>query len=227
MYTDTWMHSQFRCSFSNTFSITPEALGRTEDERICNLVHILDGYFAKNGQVDEREISLTEGVSLATGAEYENFILKGQALTAENGEAALLFHSDGESGYEITIRNGAQDGTIKTGSLRSVRNLYRSLAADGEWFDFEIAVRDKNIVVSINGTNVVWYTEPMTPYRTLIHEHKRIGKGPIAVRGKSGKVEFRALQIEPLSLEARNIDDVEMPVNERTDGVIRFQQKLF
>ena len=70
----------------------------------------LDGYFAKNGQVDEREIALTEGVSLATGAEYENFILKGQALTSENGEAALLFHSDGEAGYEITIRNGAQEG---------------------------------------------------------------------------------------------------------------------
>ncbi len=37
-----------RDGVSNTFSITPEALGRTEDERITNLVSILDGYFAKN-----------------------------------------------------------------------------------------------------------------------------------------------------------------------------------
>ena len=36
-----------RDGISNTFSITPEALGRTENERIDNLVHILDGYFAK------------------------------------------------------------------------------------------------------------------------------------------------------------------------------------
>ncbi len=36
-----------RDGVSNTFSITPEALGRTEDERIDNLVSILDGYFAK------------------------------------------------------------------------------------------------------------------------------------------------------------------------------------
>jgi len=36
-----------RDGISNTFSITPEALGRDEDERIENLVHILDGYFAK------------------------------------------------------------------------------------------------------------------------------------------------------------------------------------
>ena len=36
-----------RDGISNTFSITPQALGRTDDERIDNLVSILDGYFAK------------------------------------------------------------------------------------------------------------------------------------------------------------------------------------
>ncbi len=36
-----------RDGISNTFSITPDALGRTEDERCDNLVSILDGYFAK------------------------------------------------------------------------------------------------------------------------------------------------------------------------------------
>ncbi len=36
-----------RDGVSNTFSITPEALGRTEEERTENLVSILDGYFAK------------------------------------------------------------------------------------------------------------------------------------------------------------------------------------
>ncbi|MBQ9965509.1 MAG: formate C-acetyltransferase [Clostridia bacterium] len=36
-----------RDGISNTFSITPDALGKTEDERTNNLVSILDGYFAK------------------------------------------------------------------------------------------------------------------------------------------------------------------------------------
>ena len=36
-----------RDGISNTFSITPDALGKTEEERINNLVAILDGYFAK------------------------------------------------------------------------------------------------------------------------------------------------------------------------------------
>ena len=36
-----------RDGISNTFSITPDALGRDEEERVANLVTILDGYFAK------------------------------------------------------------------------------------------------------------------------------------------------------------------------------------
>ncbi len=187
----------------------------------------LDGYFAKNGQMDEREISLTEGVSLATGAQYENFILKGQALTAENGEAALLFHSDGVGGYEITLRNGAQDGSIKTGSLRSVRNLYRSLAKDGEWFDFEVAVRGKNIAVKVNGVDVVCYTEPEKPYREAAHAAKLIGKGKVVLKGVKGDVKFRHLAMETLAADARNEADVMPPIDEQSDHIIRYQQKDF
>ena len=36
-----------RDGISNTFSITPEALGKDDDERVTNLVTILDGYFSK------------------------------------------------------------------------------------------------------------------------------------------------------------------------------------
>ncbi len=36
-----------RDGVSNTFSITPDALGKTEEQRIDNLVNILDGYFSQ------------------------------------------------------------------------------------------------------------------------------------------------------------------------------------
>ncbi len=40
-------YADCRDGISNTFSITPEALGKTEEERTDNLVGILDGYFSK------------------------------------------------------------------------------------------------------------------------------------------------------------------------------------
>ena len=40
-------YNDCRDGISNTFSITPDALGRSEEERVSNLVSILDGYFAK------------------------------------------------------------------------------------------------------------------------------------------------------------------------------------
>ena len=40
-------YNDCRDGISNTFSITPQALGKDEDERIGNLISILDGYFAK------------------------------------------------------------------------------------------------------------------------------------------------------------------------------------
>ncbi len=40
-------YNDCRDGISNTFSITPDALGHNEEERVNNLVSILDGYFAK------------------------------------------------------------------------------------------------------------------------------------------------------------------------------------
>ena len=182
----------------------------------------LDSYI---GSTDE--LALQPGTSLATGADYENFIFRGEALTSEGAEAALLFHSDGESGYEITLRNGAQDGSIKTGSLRSVRNLYRSLAQDGEWFNFEVAVRGKNVAVKINGVDVVCYTEPAAPYREAAHAKKLIGRGAVVAKGVKGDVRLRNMSIEKLSVDARNEADTLPPIDEQTDHVIRFQQRDF
>ncbi len=41
-------YSCARDGISNTFSIVPSALGRTEEEQISNLVSVLDGYFSNN-----------------------------------------------------------------------------------------------------------------------------------------------------------------------------------
>ena len=108
-----------------------------------------------------------------------------------------------------------------------MRNLYRSLAKDGEWFDFEITVRGQNIIVCINGTEVVCYTEPEHPYRTEEHARQLLSQGSIALQGIHGEVSFRNLAIEQLAKEARNEADTLAPVDERTDEIIRLQQRDF
>ena len=152
-------------------------------------------------------ITITPEDKWVAGNDYHNFELQGQAYTEKDAEATLLFHTDGESGYEVLFRNGMMDGSRKTGSLSAIRNLYRSLAKDNEWFDFKVSVRGKNIAVQINGTDVVCYTEPSNPYRIAEYSKRLIGHGDIILEGKQGTVKFQNLQITPLDENACNEND--------------------
>ncbi len=63
---------------SNTFSITPDALGKTKEEQIVNLVNILDGYFAKkahhiNVNVMNRELLMK---AYENPEEYPNLTIR-------------------------------------------------------------------------------------------------------------------------------------------------------
>ena len=172
-------------------------------------------------------ITITPEEKWQAEGNYQNFTLQGQAYTEKDAEAALLFHTDGESGYEVLFRNGEIDGSRKTGSLSSIRNLYRSLAEDNEWFDFEISVRGKNIAIQINGTDVVCYTEPSHPYRIAEYSKRLLGQGDILLQGKQGIVKFRNLQITPLDENACNENDTLPDIDEQNDNIIRLQQQNF
>lgn len=182
---------------------------------------------AQQETLEGNELKVTAGSSWLAEGTYKNFILKGEALTQSEAEARLGFHTDGKSGYEVIFHNGPIDGSCKTGSLASVRNLYRSLAKDGDWFPFEIAVRGKNISISVQDTTVVCYTEPSQPYRTETHAKQLLGSGHIALRGVQGEVSFRNLQITALPDDAINECDTMPAVDEQKDLVIRFQQEDF
>lgn len=175
----------------------------------------------------KKEAILTPDDIWTANGEYKNFLMKGQAYTEKNAEASLLFHTNGESGYEVVFHNGSIDGSRKTGSLSAIRNLYRSLAEDEKWFDFQIAVRGKNIAIQINGTDVVCYTEPSNPYRTSEHTQQLLGQGNILLKGIKGTTQFRNLSITPLNENARNENDTLPAMDEQTDAIIRLQQQNF
>lgn len=173
-------------------------------------------------------LNLDGGKSWIAPDVYDNFEISGQALTSDGAAAAISFCvSDSNSGYEVLIRNGAIDGFLKTGSLHGVRNLYRSLASDGEWFDFNVAVRGRNIGVCIDGVDVVCYTEPEHPWRDSNHSRQLIAPGKIGISCRQGNVRFRNLALKRLSADAVNPADTLPPVDEISDGIIRLQQNDF
>ena len=69
------------------------------------------------GKALPENFTLAEGQELMPRESYGDFDLKARVLADEGSVASLFFHSDGESGYEVALRNGEIDGTCKTGSL--------------------------------------------------------------------------------------------------------------
>ncbi|MBO4231354.1 MAG: DUF1080 domain-containing protein, partial [Bacteroidales bacterium] len=111
-----------------------------------------------------KEMAISEGSRHQFKGDYTNFVLSGEFQTEPGSAACVAFHNDGTgSGYQVLLNGGPIDGTIKSGSLLHVRNLYRALEEEGEWTPLEVAVRGKNISVKIKGVDVVCYTEPAQP----------------------------------------------------------------
>ncbi|MBR4433159.1 MAG: DUF1080 domain-containing protein [Bacteroidaceae bacterium] len=171
------------------------------------------------------DFTVREGRSVALRGNFRNFSLKGEAFLSPDATGSILFHTDakGESGYEVVLHNGPIDGTLKTGSLSSVRNLYRSLAADTTWFSFTVNVVGKNIFIATEYA-LVCYTEPDAPYRIPAFAKRMLSEGKIAFQTSSGTIRFRNVVVTPWP------DDVVVDIpaqDEQNDRIIRLQQQFF
>jgi len=182
---------------------------------------------AKHGIIRTSHIKVDAGNNLLYKANYKNFKLSGQAFTSRGSSAALIFHTNGQSGYEVFFHGGPIDGTLKTGSLSAIRNLYRSLAPDSTWFPFEITVRGHNILISVNNVQVVCYTQPEHPYRIPKYVSRILSHGSFALSGRTGSVFFRNLTATALPDSDINPNDTLPAIDEQKDSIIRLQQQFF
>ena len=82
-------------------------------------------------------------------------------------------------------------------------------------------------MIAINDTVVVCYTEPEHPYRTKEYAGRLRSHGSIALKGMSGDVTFRNLNMTRLKKDAVNEADTMPRIDEQNDAVIRFQQQNF
>ena len=146
------------------------------------------------------------------GASFRNFELEVEAVAQPACNSGVYFHTAfqekgfPEKGFEVQVNNTATgEGSYlerkKTGSLYGIRNVYKQLVRDGEWFRMAVAVRGKNIQVRVNGTLVVDYTEPVPPFIPAGLEKERfLDQGTFALQchDPGSKARFRGIRVRPL-----------------------------
>ena len=181
--------------------------------------------------VDNGVLLLNEGAALTLkSGNYSDFELKVKARTVGNGKGYIAFHTNSpDNGYKVALNNDLESPQwwTKTGSLLSVRNLTKSVVNTNEWFDLDIRVEGKAITVSLNGSKVVEYIEPASPYRTSNHSSKLLSSGKFAIQSTEGTIEFESIEVTPLSSTVDIIQQQALAIDETTDHIIKLHQENF
>ncbi len=149
------------------------------------------------------------------GGRFRNFEFETEVLARPGSNSGIFFHTEFQEsgwpakGFEVQVDNThkGEGGYIerkRTGSLYAVRNQYKSLVRDDDWFRLNFVVRGKNVRVHVNGVLVTDYTESDPPLVTSGGEGRVFGSGLLALQAHDPKstVLYRNLRIRPLADDA-------------------------
>ena len=169
-------------------------------------------------KVRDGQIVADGGVShlYYTGREFKNFELELEALAQTAANSGVYFHTAWQEtgfpikGFEIQINHTAGgEGNYrerkKTGSLYGVRNVYKQLVNDDQWFKMNVLVRGKNVQVRLDNMLVVDYTEPTPAIVPPGPEKGRfIDRGTFALQchNPGSVARFRNIRARPLPGDA-------------------------
>jgi len=145
-------------------------------------------------------------------ADFRNFELEVELITQPECNSGVYFHTQyqetgfPEKGFEIQVNNTARgDGGYlerkKTGSLYGLRNMYMQLVPDLKPFQYNIAVRGKNVQIRLNGQLLVDYVEPTPPVVPAGGEKGRfLDRGTFALQchNNGSRAAFRRVRVRPL-----------------------------
>jgi hypothetical protein len=188
----------------------------------------------------EGDVAVSDGVLALSGegsgivlkeADYTSFLLTAELRTTEGGKGALLFHTgkDLSRGYRVAINNDRNDPCWwrMSGSLEGVRNLTKSFVKEGEWYTMSVKVDGKAVTVSINGSKVVEYAEPASPFRTGKYASSLLSKGAFAIVSEgSGAIEVKNIEVAVLA-QAGNEALPADAADEKSDAIIALHQEDF
>jgi Histidinol phosphatase and related hydrolases of the PHP family len=182
--------------------------------------------------VNNQILTLTNGASVTLKkGDYTNFELNVTARTVDNGKGFIAFHTgdNGEKGYRVALNNDLESAQwwTKTGSLLAVRNLTKSTVKANEWFNIDIIVEGKAITVKLNGSPVVEYIEPASPYRIAENASQLLSSGKIAMKSTGGTIEIQSVSLTPFSDQIDIAQQQSAAIDETTDHIIKLHQENF
>lgn len=143
-------------------------------------------------------------------ANFKNFELSVEIKAMPGANSGVFFHTEYQEkgfpakGFEAQVMNSrhGEGGYLEnkqSGSLYGVRNVYKSMARDGEWYTMTVLVRGKQVQVRINGTLLVDYIEPAQPPQSG-GRGRRIDHGTFALQchDPASKVFYRNIRVRRL-----------------------------
>lgn len=143
---------------------------------------------------------------VAGGVQFRDFDFQAEVQTSRGATGGVFFHTLNtgsgfpERGYEVKINNTVGGDSEKTGSLSEVKKLEQSPVADNQWFKLEISVRGMEVVVRINGKEVLTHIEPENFRPPSEISGRFIREGSFALRCNftpEGSVMFRNIVVRP------------------------------
>lgn len=138
-------------------------------------------------------------------ADFSDFHFKCKVKTKPQANSGIYFHTKYQAtgwpsvGYEAQVNN-TQNDPKKTGGLYAIKDCFEAPAKDDVWFDYEIMVEGKHVVIKIDGKVITDYTEPENAERPESMKERLLKSGTIALQAHDpgSKVYYKDMMLKVL-----------------------------
>lgn len=144
---------------------------------------------------------------------FKNFEFSVDVLTKPEANSGIYIHTRFQEegwpydGYECQVLNSNGQGDYvehkMTGSIYAIRNVWKPVTPDNEWFNYRIKVQGKTIQTYINGELAAEYTEPDEVYRPESFAGRLLSSGTFAFQchDPGSVVAYKNIKVKPLDDE--------------------------
>lgn len=147
---------------------------------------------------------------------FRNFELSLEVKTTPGSNSGVYVHTEFQEegwparGYECQVFNSAHPPANPgdyverkmTGSIYAVRNVWKQVVPDNEWFHYRIVVQGKTIRTYLNGKLASDYTEATEIWRPEGWEGRRLnpegGTFGLQCHDPGSRVAYRNIRVKPL-----------------------------